>query len=317
GMNDHVMDHPLAEQAAGERLAAPGPAAAAPRPGTGLRRGTRRLPAAGTLAAAAFLLLLVAAALLAPWIAPFDPLAGDVLANLMPPSLGEGGEPAHLLGTDMLGRDVLSGILYGARVSLVVGLAAAGGAGVLGTAIGIVCGFFRGTLDEVLMRLVDIQLAFPFILLAVLIMYVLGQGLGNVIVVLVVATWPVYARVARAEAMRLRETDFVQAARAIGARPLRTLLRHVLPNAAAPLIVVATAAVPQMIIFEAALSFLGIGLPPTQVSWGSLLAAGRDYLDQAWWIATFPGIAIMLTILSANTLGDRLRQRLDPRGVRR
>jgi peptide/nickel transport system permease protein len=164
------------------------------------------------------------------------------------------------------------------------------------------------------MRLVDIQLAFPFVLLAIIIMFVLGQGLGNVITVLVVATWPIYARVARAEAMRLREMEFIQATRALGAGHLRIVVRHIVPNALSPLIVVATTAVPQMIIFEAALSFLGIGLPPTEISWGSLLAAGRDYLDQAWWIATLPGIAIMLTILSINVLGNRLRQRLDPRG---
>ncbi len=164
------------------------------------------------------------------------------------------------------------------------------------------------------MRLVDIQLAFPFVLLAIMIMYVLGQGLTNVIVVLVVATWPIYARVARAEAMRLREMEFIQATRALGASHLRIVFRHIIPNALSPLIVVATTAVPQMIIFEAALSFLGIGLPPSEISWGSLLAAGRDYLDQAWWIATLPGVAIMLTILSINVLGNRLRQRLDPRG---
>ncbi len=272
-------------------------------------------PSIPVLLASAFLVLLVIVAAAAPLIAPFDPLAGDVLANLMPPSLSGDGGPAHLLGTDMLGRDVLSGILYGARISLIVGVVSVIGAGIVGCAIGIICGYCRGVVDEVLMRLVDIQLAFPFILLAIIIMFVLGQGLMNVIVVLVVATWPIYARVARAEAMRLRETEFVQAARAIGAGHGRILLRHILPNALSPLIVVATTAVPQMIIFEAALSFLGIGLPPSEISWGSLLAAGRDYLDQAWWIATFPGVAIMLTILSANILGNSLRQRLDPRGA--
>lgn len=271
-------------------------------------------PSVAVMLAAAFLLLLVFAAVAAPWIAPYDPLAGDVLANLMPPNLPDDSGPPHLLGTDMLGRDVLSGILYGARISLIVGIVSVIGAGTLGCAIGLVCGYCRGLVDEMLMRLVDIQLAFPFILLAIFIMYVLGQGLTNVIVVLVIATWPIYARVARAEAMRLRETEFVQAAKAIGAGHGRILVRHILPNAVSPLIVVATTAVPQMIIFEAALSFLGIGLPPSEISWGSLLAAGRDYLDQAWWIATFPGLAIMLTILSANVLGNSLRQHLDPRG---
>ncbi|HEY0181820.1 MAG TPA: ABC transporter permease [Rhodopila sp.] len=263
--------------------------------------------------AAAFLVVLVGAALFAPWIAPFDPLQGDVLSNLAPPSFDNSAGPPHLLGTDMLGRDVLSGIIFGARISLIVGISSVIGAGLIGSAIGILCGYFRGTLDEVLMRLVDIQLAFPFILLAIFIMYVLGQGLGNVVTVLVIATWPIYARIARAEAMRLREAEYVAAARALGAGHRRILLRHIAPNATPPLIVIATSAVPQMIIFEAALSFLGIGLPPSEISWGSLLAAGRDYLEQAWWIATFPGLAIMATILSVNVLGNRLKQRLDPR----
>ncbi|MEA2771782.1 MAG: peptide/nickel transport system permease protein [Acetobacteraceae bacterium] len=263
--------------------------------------------------AAAFLTVLVGAAILAPWIAPFDPLQGDVLSNLAPPGLDDSAGPPHLLGTDMLGRDVLSGIIFGARISLIVGLSSVIGAGLIGSALGILCGYFRGMLDEVLMRLVDVQLAFPFILLAIFIMYVLGQGLGNVVTVLVIASWPIYARIARAEAMRLREAEFVEAARALGAGHTRILLRHIAPNATQPLIVIATSAVPQMIIFEAALSFLGIGLPPSEISWGSLLAAGRDYLEQAWWIATFPGLAIMATVLSVNVLGNRLKQRLDPR----
>jgi peptide/nickel transport system permease protein len=265
-------------------------------------------------AATLFLLLLAVAAIFARWIAPFDPLAGDVLNNLSPPGLDASFGPPHLLGTDMLGRDVLSGIIYGARVSLVVGLVSVAGAGVIGSFIGIACGYFRGLLDEVVMRLVDVQLAFPFILLAIIIMYVLGQGMENVVIVLIVASWPLYARVARASAMRLREAEFVQAAITLGSSHGRILLRHIMPNALPPLIVIATSAVPQMIIFEAALSFLGIGLPPDQISWGSLLAAGRDYLDQAWWIATFPGLAIMATILSANVLCTRLKNRLDPRG---
>jgi peptide/nickel transport system permease protein len=284
-----------------------------PHPATASRRANVRLSMDPAYIAAAFLTLLVGAAIFAPWIAPFDPLQGDVLGNLAPPSLDTNAGPPHLLGTDMLGRDVLSGIIYGARISLIVGLSSVAGAGLIGSAVGIVCGYFRGLLDEILMRLVDIQLAFPFILLAIFIMYVLGQGLGNVVTVLVIASWPLYARVARAEAMRLREAEFVQAARSLGASHSRILLRHILPNAMPPLIVIATSAVPQMIIFEAALSFLGIGLPPSEISWGSLLAAGRDYLEQAWWIATFPGLAIMATILSVNILGNRLKQRLDPR----
>lgn len=267
---------------------------------------------AGGLLAAVYLTVAVLGALLARWIAPYDPLATDILANLLPPGSSFDGQPSYVLGTDMLGRDVLSGIIYGSRISLIVGFVTVFGAGVLGTVIGIVSGYYKGWLDEVLMRLVDIQLAFPFILLAILMMYVLGQGLANVIIVLIVATWPIYARVARAEALHLSASEFVTAARGVGAGTPRILLRHIFPNAMTPLIVVAAFSVPQMIIYEAALSFLGVGLPSSELSWGTMLATGRDYLTQAWWIATFPGVAIVCTILSINVLSELLRQRLDP-----
>ncbi len=263
-------------------------------------------------AALALIGLILVAGIAAPLISPFDPLKGDILANLKPPSLTSASGFPHLFGTDMLGRDVLSGILHGARVSLVVGIVSVLGAGLIGTAIGILAGYFRGWFDEIVMRVVDVQLAFPFILLAIVIMYVLGRGMGNVIIVLVIASWPLYARVARAQALRLRESEFVLAARSLGAGWPRILLRHVLPNAMTPLLVVATFAIPQMIIFEAALSFLGVGMPVDVISWGSMLASGRNALEQAWWIATLPGIAIMATVLAINILGDWLRDRLDP-----
>ena len=256
--------------------------------------------------------LVVLAALAADWISPYEPLKGDIVNNLRPPGFSARDGFPHLLGTDMLGRDVLSGVLHGARVSLLVGVASVIGAGLVGTALGILAGYFRGWLDEVLMRIVDVQLAFPFILLAIVIMYVLGRGLFNVIAVLIIASWPLYARVARAQALRLRESEFVLAARSLGASWPRIVLRHILPNALTPLLVVATFAIPQMIIFEAALSFLGVGMPIEVVSWGSMLASGRSALEQAWWIASFPGIAIMITVLSVNILGDWLRDRLDP-----
>lgn len=266
----------------------------------------------GVVLASVFLALIVLTAIFAPLVSPHDPLTGNILYNLLPPgSMAPEGLP-YLLGTDMLGRDVLSGIAYGARISLLVGLLSVFGAGLIGVPIGIVAGYFRGWVDEVVMRLVDIQLAFPFILLAIVIMYILGRGLINVIVVLIVATWPIYARVARAQALKLREAEFVQAARSIGAGNWRIMFRHLLPNALTPLIVVATFAVPQMIIFEAALSFLGVGMPPDIVSWGSMLASGRGQLEQAWWIATFPGLAIMFMVLSVNIIGDWLRDWLDP-----
>ena len=262
--------------------------------------------------ALALIALVVFAALCAPLISPYQPLQGSIMNNLRPPAMAGGDGFPHLLGTDILGRDVLSGIIHGARVSLLVGVASVVGAGIFGTVVGILAGYFGGWLEEVVMRVVDVQLAFPFILLAIVIMYVLGRGLLNVIVVLIIASWPLYARVARAQALRLRTSEFVLAARSLGAAWPRILLRHVLPNALTPLLVVATFAIPQMIIFEAALSFLGVGMPLEVVSWGSMLASGRNYLEQAWWIATLPGLAIMLTVLSVNILGDWLRDWLDP-----
>jgi peptide/nickel transport system permease protein len=262
---------------------------------------------------ALFLLVVGLCAIAAPWLAPFDPTAPDLMSNLLPPSLSaEAGEPLHLLGTDVLGRDVLSGLIYGSRISLVVGISSVLGAGILGTLVGLVSGYMRGWLDEAIMRLADVQLAFPFILLTVLIMYVLGPGLWNVVIVLVVATWPIYARVARAETLRHAASDYVLAARSMGAGNVRIILRHILPNALTPLIVVAAFSVPQMIIFEAALSFLGLGVPPTEISWGSMLAGGRGVLEEAWWVATLPGLAIMAVILSINILGEALREWIAP-----
>lgn len=258
------------------------------------------------------LAIIVLVAIFAGVLSPHDPVNGSILDNLLPPGATSYEGAAFALGTDATGRDVLSVILHGTRISLTVGIVSVIGAGLLGTAIGIVAGYFGGLVDEVLMRLVDIQLAFPFILLAIIIMFVLGQGFTNVIAVLIVTTWPMYARVARAEALRLRRSEYVLAARTMGASHLRIILRHMLPNASTPLIVVASAAVPQMIVLEAALSFLGVGMPPNVPSWGGLLASGRGYLSQAWWVATFPGIAIMITVLSINILGDWLRDRLDP-----
>ena len=266
------------------------------------------------VAAAAVLLLLTVAAVFAPMIAPYDTHDVDVMNSLIAPSLSneDGGFP-HLLGTDSLGRDIFSAILYGARVSLLVGVVSVVGAGLVGTVVGLVAGFFQGWVDEVITRLADVQQAFPFILLSIFIMFILGRGLMNVIVVLIVTSWPLYARVTRAETLRLKETEFVVAARVLGAGSLRIMFWHVLPSALTPLIVIATFAVPQLIIFEAGLSFLGLGMPPDVVSWGSMLAGGRNHLDLGWWIATMPGIAIVLIVLSINILGDWLRDTLDPR----
>ena len=263
--------------------------------------------------AGAVLAVLVMVAIAAPLIAPYGARDGSILDSLTPPVFDTRGAWDHVLGTDSLGRDIFSGVLYGSRISLLVGIVTVLGAGLLGTAVGLIAGYFRGWVDEIVMRLVDIQMAFPFIILAITIMFILGRGLLNVIVVLMVTSWPLYARVVRAEVLRLRESEFVVAARVVGCSRARVVFRHILPNVLTPLVVVATFAVPQMIIFEAGLSFLGVGMPPQVLSWGTMIADGRSYLDQAWWISTFPGLAIMLAVLSINILGDWFRDRLDPR----
>jgi peptide/nickel transport system permease protein len=217
-----------------------------------------------------------------------------------------------VLGTDHLGRDTLSRILFGTRVALIVGTTAVLISGTIGVALGLLSGYFGGWIDDVTAWLVNVQLSFPFILLAIAVVAVLGGGLRNLIVVLALTGWVVYARVVRAETLALRERDFVQAARALGAHLTRILLRHILPNALTPVIVIATFEMARMIVSEAALSFLGLGVEPALPSWGAMLADGRTYLSSAWWVATFPGLAIAFTVLGANLLGDWLRTEFDP-----
>ncbi len=278
-------------------------------------RRARRMPALtvqATLASAVILLLLVAA-LFAPLLAPYDPAAQDLMVRLMPPAWLAGGSSAHWLGTDSLGRDILSRIIFGSRVSMSVGVVAVLISGTFGTTVGIVGGYFGRLLDQILMRLADIQLAFPSMLLALAILAVLGPGFVNLLLVLGLTGWVTYARVVRAQVLSLREREYVVAARALGAWDASILLRHILPNAVAPLIVVGTLQVASVIIAEASLSFLGVGVPVDTVSWGAMLSDGQLFLAKAWWIAVFPGIAIMMAVLSVNLLGDYLRDVLDPR----
>jgi peptide/nickel transport system permease protein len=248
-------------------------------------------------------------AVLAPYLAPYDPEAIDILNRLKPPSIASG----HFLGTDDVGRDLLSRLLYGARVSLLVGVSTVIVGGIVGTALGILAGYHTGYLDTFIMRVVDIQLAFPSLLLAIAILAVLGSSVVNVIVVLSIASWATFCRVSRAQALALRQTEFVQASRAIGARSSTILLRHVLPNTLGSLFVVASFGLAANILSEASLSFLGVGVPPTVPTWGGMLGAGRDYLRLAWWVSTFPGVALMVTVFGVNILGDRVRDYLDPR----
>jgi peptide/nickel transport system permease protein len=264
----------------------------------------------------AILILLVVsiAAIAGPELAPHDPNRQDIILRLKPPMTVDRRGDIHLLGTDTLGRDVLSRLIYGARISLGVGLSAVIIGGALGTTLGLVAGFFGGRTDSIIMRLADIQLAFPFILLAIIFLIALGSGMANLILVLGVGQWVTYARMARGATMSEREKEYVEAARALGAGNPGILAHTILPNILAPLTVVASFNVASVILAEASLSFLGLGVPPTTPTWGAMLAESRDQLLAGrWYLAIFPGLAIMLTVLSCNILGDWLRDFLDPR----
>jgi peptide/nickel transport system permease protein len=261
----------------------------------------------------AVLLLMGGAALAAPQIAPWDPGRQMLVKRLRPPMWQERGLREHPLGTDHLGRDILSRILYGGRISLGVGLSAVTLSGLIGVILGLLAGFHGGRTDAFIMRVVDVFLAIPYILLAMGVVFALGPSLLNVILVMAVTRWVQFARIVRADVLSIREREFVSGARARGNRSVRLLLRHVLPNALTPIIVVATLELAFMIIYESALSFLGLGVQPPTPTWGWMLADGRNYVATAWWLATFPGLAIMLTVLAVNLLGDWLRDTLDPR----
>lgn len=259
------------------------------------------------------LVLVIFAALTAPWLAPYDPNDQSLRRRLMPPAWQEKGSWAHPLGTDHLGRDLFSRVMYGARISLLVGFSTVIISGTIGVLLGLLAGYYGGKFDTLIMRLVDIQLAFPFVLLAISVVAVVGAGLRNVIIVLGIAGWMVYARIVRGEVLSIREREFVEASRAIGVRDHRILFRHIFPNFLAPVIVITTFSIANVIILEAALSFLGVGVEPRIPTWGNMLYDGREYLSTAWWMATFPGLAIMLTVLGINLIGDWLRDILDPR----
>ena len=248
-------------------------------------------------------------AIFASALAPYNPEAIDILNRLKPPSAASG----HLLGTDEVGRDILSRLLYGGRISLFVGLTTIALGGIAGSALGVIAGYHGGRLDSLIMRVVDVQLAFPSLLLAIAILAVLGSSVANVILVLSVASWATFCRVARAQTLALRQTEFIEASRTIGASNRTILLRHIVPNIVGPLFVVASFGLAANILNEASLSFLGVGVPPTVPTWGGMLGTGREYLRLAWWVATFPGLALMATVFGINILGDRIRDYLDPR----
>jgi len=253
--------------------------------------------------------IILLAAVFAERLAPFGPNDQDIAKRLHAPGL----DSSHILGTDEVGRDILSRLIYGARVSLLVGVIAVGLSCPLGVLVGLIAGYAGRRVDSVLMRITDIQLAIPTILLAIAVVAVLGPGLGNVILTLSVTGWTLYARLVRGETLVVKGRDFVQAARAAGAGDARIMARHVLPNVFSPVIVVAVFAVANMIVLEATLSFLGLGVEPSIVTWGRMLNGGRLYLSTAWWLTAFPGFAIFVTVLVVNLLGDHLRDWLDPR----
>lgn len=266
--------------------------------------------------AVAILLVVAIVGIFGPLIAPHDPAAQNLTERLTPPFWQNGHSAGHILGTDSLGRDVLSRVMYGTRVSLLVGIAATFMSGVIGSVMGMLSGYYRGWLDTILMRLADIQLAFPTILLAMVIVVVLGPSLWFVILVLGFTGWVSYARVIRSEVLSLRSREYVTAARAIGDSDLQIMWRHLRPNVFAPLATIATLQVASMIIAEASLSYLGLGVPPTVPTWGGMLSDGQLYLRTAWWISVFSGSAILLTTLAINIAGDMLRDVADPKAYR-
>jgi peptide/nickel transport system permease protein len=287
--------------------AEPASAAAAAKP-AGRARRTRVLALCG----GAFVLLLVMAALAAPAIAPHDPIRQSLRARLAAPTLSAADGKAHVLGTDHLGRDVLSRMIFGARVSLLVGFAAVVVGGLIGATLGIGAGFRGGWTDSAIMTLADAQLAFPFILLAIGIIAVLGPSFPTLIVVIGLSGWVNYARILRSQVLVLRSREFVDAIRALGGSVTRMVSRHILPNVLSSLVVIATLELSRAIVLEATLSFLGLGIQPPTPSWGGMVHEGREYLDTAWWISTAPGIVLMATSIVVSRTGDWLRDLLDP-----
>ncbi|MBL4827115.1 MAG: ABC transporter permease [Spongiibacteraceae bacterium] len=257
--------------------------------------------------------LFVLIALFAPLLAPQDPFQGVLIERLQPPVWAEEGSSEHWLGTDRLGRDILSRLMYGARISLTVCVVAILLAGGVGSTLGIVAGYFGGTIDSVIMRLVDLALSFPIILLALLFGILYGPGFSNVILVISLVLWSQYARLARAETLKVKQEDYISLARTAGCSTLQIIWRHITPNIAGSLIVLATLQVGTVIIIEASLSFLGVGVPPPTPAWGTMIADGRSYINAAPWLAIVPGVAMLMTVMAVNVLGDYLAEKLNPR----
>lgn len=267
----------------------------------------------GAVLGAAITALVLVFSVLASVVSPQDPYAIDPGRRLLPPAWLHGGSWQFPLGTDHVGRDILSRLIYGSRISTLVGLSAVIISAAIGVVLGLISGFYGGPVERLILWLADVQIAFPFYLLVISIIAVVGTSFASIIVVFGVAGWVIYARIVRGTVLSLRQQEFVEAARALGSTNVRLLVRHLLPNVITPVIVVATLRVASVIVWESGLSFLGLSVPPPTPTWGRMLAEGRNYLANAWWTATFPGLAIMVTVLGVNMLGDGLRDALDPR----
>lgn len=257
-------------------------------------------------------ILILAIAFLAPYLSPHNPLEQDLQARLKPPFWEEKSDPRYLLGTDQVGRDILSRVIYGSRISLSVGFLTMVFSAIVGITLGIIAGYYRGIYDSLISNCVNIMMSFPYILLAISVMAAAGPGFKNLILVLGLTGWPIYTRLVRAEVIELKGRDFITAARALGGRDSGVILKHILPNLASSIIVLATFELARMIIRESFLSFLGLGIPPPMASWGGMLAEGRSYMLSLWWLAAIPGGAIFFTTLGINLMGDGLRDWLDP-----
>jgi len=272
------------------------------------RLGQARVGVAGLT----MLALILSATLLAPLISPKDPLEQDLQARLKPPFWDEGADPGYKLGTDPVGRDMLSRLLHGGRISLSIGFLTMSFSAIVGISLGILAGYYRGWLDSIISNIVNVMMSFPYILLAISVMAATGPGYRNLVMVLGLTGWPIYTRLVRAEVIELKGRDFVTAARALGGRDSGVILKHILPNLASSIIVLATFEMARMIIRESFLSFLGLGIQPPMASWGGMLAEGRSYMLNLWWLAAIPGLAIFFTTLGINLMGDGLRDWLDP-----
>ena len=272
--------------------------------------------AALSLIGAFILATIVVVAILVPELSSFDPYDQDLFARLQSPGWVNETGLTHILGTDQLGRDMLTRVALAARLSLGISFISVVGASLIGIILGLISGYFGGYFDDIIMRLADLQLALPLILLALAIVALLGPSVTNVIIVFIITGWPIFARTVRASTLSLREQEFIEAARCLGCSSTRILMRHILPNVARPLIVIASFELGKVIIYESSLGFLGMGAQPPTPTWGNMMADGRSYLDTAWWLTFFPGLALVLTAAAANYIGDGINEFFDPRNRR-